>query len=260
MGSTYRSAAYRRIPTYGNKIQKRKRNAKVNLMRGVTGKKKFLTKNFRTGGYLGIENKFYDTAFETTALTDFVGASAAGLECDPATVLCISAPAQGDGEQNRDGRRIVITGYTVQGVISQESGGTIERPEIVCVALVLDTQTNGAQLNSEDVYGLPSGVTSEILGACPQRDMQHSARFKVLGFKKVRMWNDGSSNTAGTQYMGGAAHAFTFAKKCNIPVQFTSTTAGVSNVVDNSLHIIAWANSDNASSKLTYSARIRFRG
>jgi len=60
--------------------------------------------NRGTRGFLGVERKFYDTALTATAIvspTDCTGA-----ELDPSATSMISTPAQGDSEQNRDGKQI----------------------------------------------------------------------------------------------------------------------------------------------------------
>lgn len=216
-------------------------------------------RNIRTAGFLGIENKFYDTAVSKAALASGTTAMT-GLEQDPQTVNCISAPAQGDTESSRDGRKIMINSILVQGVVSTENSASFERTPIVCVALVLDTQTNGAQLNSEDVYSCPG--TDEINTAVPLRDMQHGSRFKILGFKRLvlRPYGAGFSTVSLSVTPAGAVSPFVFSKKLSLPVHFSSTTEGVANVQDNSLHVLAWIDSDSDAAAISYNARIRFTG
>lgn len=213
--------------------------------------------NLRTGGFLGIEKKFYDTAINEIAIAS--GTTWAGGENDPATVNTISAPAQGDGESNRDGRKIVVTDVYVSGTVlhvKEADQTAADTPPETLVALVLDTQSNGAQLNAEDVYSNPSANAN--LAAHPLRNLQYSSRFKVLATALVipeppPMTYDGTNIEQAGQRTG-----FVFKKKLNMPVTFNSTTAGISNVVDNSLHIIAL--SSDARQKLSYNARIRFMG
>jgi len=72
--------------------------------------------NQRSAGFLGIEKKFYDTALiagDLTAPTDGTGS-----EFDPSTTSMISTPAQGDSEQNRDGKKILIKSVQVTGVVT----------------------------------------------------------------------------------------------------------------------------------------------
>jgi len=137
--------------------------------------------NLRSGGQLGIELKFLDvphTASALTAPTDWTGA-----EIQPTSVVtgCLSAPAQGDSPQNREGRKISIRSILLQGAISinaQAAQATADIAPTIFCALVLDTQTNGVTINSEDVYSNPSA--SATTNCCPLRNMSFSQRFKVL--------------------------------------------------------------------------------
>lgn len=219
--------------------------------------------NARTGGYLGIERKFYDTTLAGTALAAPTGAT--GGEVDPATVLCLSAPAQGDGESNRDGRKITITQCHVAGVItcnSQATQSAADDATTCMVALVLDTQSNGAQLNSEDVFTNPGA--SALLASDVFRNLQYSSRFKVLGVKKITLMNPSIANNAaasGNLTQSGLQKRWRFdLQKLNIPVTFTGTTAGIANVTDNSLHIVAFCTSTGLAPNITYNSRIRFVG
>jgi hypothetical protein len=209
--------------------------------------------NRRTGGFLGIEYKFYDTSRAGIAVP--VQASWAGCELDPTTVNCISAPAEGNGQSDRDGRKIKLTGCHVSGTISCV-GATVSTdisPTVV-VALVLDTQTNGAQLNSEDVYINPSATANTI--PCPLRNLEYSKRFKVLGYKVISMPTITGANT--TQF--GVSVPWRIDCKLNLPVQFNNTTAGVASVTDNSLHIVANTDYNSWAPLLNYNARVRFVG
>lgn len=216
-----------------------------------------LRRSLPTQAYLGIETKFYDTTF-TGAIVSPTDATAA--ECDPATVLTLSAPAQGDGQSDRDGRKIMVKSVQLSGTVSTVSQAyNAEVAPIIYIALVLDKQSNGAQLNSEDVFTNPSGLGTQA--ASPLRDMAATSRFQVLAVKRFPLpvpsisWDGGAAtNVIGTSV------PFEIYKKLEIPVLFSSTTAGVSNVTDNSLHVIAYCNTAALAPTLNYNARIRFVG
>jgi len=215
--------------------------------------------NVRLGGFLGIENKFYDTSF-TGAIASTTGWTAA--EIDPASVLCISAPAQGDGESNRDGKKINITSAYVGGVVSlsaQTNASTADTSPVVFIALVLDMQTNGAQLNSEDVYINP--LANAITASTPLRNLQYSKRFKVLKTKTLQFPPLPLSYDGTNMEQSGVDKSFKMnISKLNLPVTFTATTAGVANVVDNSLHLVAIASGTGTIPTIYYNARVRFVG
>ncbi len=217
-----------------------------------------LRSNVRTAGFLGIEKKFYDTTLATTALV--APTDGAGGELDPTTVNSISAPAQGDGESNRDGKKIMMKSVHVTGRVqftdnTGETAGRINATAIV--ALVLDTQSNGAQLNSEDVFTNPGGTA--LLASAPLRNLQYSTRFKVLATKTMSMvarpvW-DGTNIELFSQ-----SNIFRFDKKLDMPVEFTGTAAGVANVMNNSIHVVGYSDTLNGVPKITYNARLRFVG
>lgn len=217
--------------------------------------------NARTAGFLGIETKFYDTTLANTAVA--AATDATGGEYDPSATSMISTPAQGDGEQNRDGKRIVIKNVQVKGVLSRVAGEDQVDPPVseqVFVALVLDTQSNAAQMNSEDCFKNLSG--NALGNATPLRNLLQSNRFRVLKHDIMCM------DIPGVGVEGNNLHSWPAVSKAFdwfIPfkdpliVNFNSgTTASIANVVDNSLHIIAYTM--NATTTITYNARIRFQG
>ncbi len=213
----------------------------------------------RTGGFSGIELKFLDTS--RAALTIPAPTGAAGAELDPATVLCLNAMQQGDGESDRDGRRIVMKSVYVTGSVSiapQANLTTTDLAPLVYLALVLDTQSNGAAPNSEDIFTNPAGAA--LNAAQPMRNIQYTNRFKVLAKADIEMPQpqlvyDGTNIEA-----AGCSKMFSFFKKFEIPVNFTGTTGTIATVSDNSLHIIGYTNSTTYAPLLNYNSRVRYVG
>lgn len=213
--------------------------------------------NARTGGLLGIELKFYDTSYSGifTAPTD-----SAGGEMDPATVLALSAPAQGDGASERIGRHIAAHSISIEGVVGNPNATAATVPRVCFIALVLDTQTNAAQLKSEDVYvnALADGSTA----VCPSRNLSERQRFRILAVKRVHI-------SAMPYYTGAANHTvfaeryFRFYRKLNgMDINFKQGgTGGVANVTDRSVHILGFASSVASSAPtLKYNSRFRYTG
>jgi len=210
---------------------------------------------------LGVESKFYDTFKHVSNLT--APSEAEGMEHDPTTHLCISAPGQGTTVATRDGSRMVITACHVQGVI--QVGPTVDAADprasnLFMISLVQDTQTNATQLNSEDVY--TNSASQSDLATCVMRDPQYTRRFKVLKTIKLRSQlmpavNDGVTTIAqGEQRIPFKIHM----NKLHIPVQFVGTAQGIASVQDNSLHILACALETAGTPNISYTARIRFVG
>lgn len=233
------------------------------IVRGAVARAARSMLNSRTAGFLGIETKFFDTAKVQTAVAAV--ANLTGGEYDPALPAganCISTPAIGDTEQSRDGKKIVIKNVQIKGHISRDPGENQVDPAPstkVFVALVLDTQTNGAALNSEDVY---KNLTAEVTSAVdPIRNLLFANRFRIL---KSQLF-DMDVPTLGVE--GDNLMAWNGQQQCfewfvdlkDLPVNFNAgTTADVANVIDNSLHVIAFSTVTN--STLAYNARIRFQG
>ena len=254
---------YRSRPRYIQNIPDMRTSvARSRARRGVVARRARAMLNRRTAGFLGIEKKFYDTALAPTALVAPTDCS--GGEFDPSATSMISTPATGDGEQNRDGKRIVIKSVQVSGSVAaaaQTALTAVVAPVECFVALVLDMQTNGAQLNSEDVYKNQSANAANATN--PLRNLLFSTRFKVLKEWSCLLEPKTAANNASatTVSVAGARMEFDCFLPLDLPVNFNAgTSASVANVIDNSLHIIAFCSSTTLAPTITYNARIRFMG
>lgn len=212
---------------------------------------------------LGVETKFFDTAKVATAVAAV--AALTGGEYDPALPAganCISTPPIGDTEQSRDGKKIVIKNVQIKGHVARDPGENQIDPAPstkVFVALVLDTQSNGAALNSEDVY---KNLTAEVTSAVePTRNLLFANRFRIL---KTQLFDMDVPTLA---IEGDNLHSWNGQQQCfewyvdtkDLLVNFNAgTTSDIANVIDNSLHVIAFATVTNCT--LAYNARIRFQG
>jgi len=211
---------------------------------------------------MGIEKKFLDTARTPNA----VGTAAAltGGEQNPSTGCtgCLSCPAQGDTEQSRDGKRIVIDSVILKGFVRSdaETGVAPANGPKVFVAVVLDTQTNGAELNSEDVFKNLSGDAS--LNANPTKNLLFGSRFRILKSQVYDLTPVGITGAVATIATEGVRRDFDWyiPFKGGLAVNLNAgTTANVTNVIDNSIHVIAFGTSGGVA-YIGYNARIRFQG
>lgn len=208
---------------------------------------------------LADELKFYDTGLAATAISAATGLT--GAEMDPSATSMISTPVQGATASNRIGKQILIKSVQVKGgvTIPQLEDGVNPPPgNKVYVALVLDTQTNVAQLNSEDVFTNPSGdITCNNV---PMRNLLFGERFRIL---KSQIFDGDYHNVSveadNLHSASGKVLDFEWFVPVQLPVHFNAgTTASIANVIDNSLHVVAF--SQQAGTFLAYSARIRFVG
>jgi len=216
--------------------------------------------NQRVAGFLGIETKFYDTMLVDRAI--LAPTDASGGEADPSATSMISTPAQGDTEQNRDGKKIVIKNVQVKGSVQKQTielGANPPGGQTVFVALVLDTQSNGAQMNSEDCF---KNTTADT-GSAPNvmRNLLFSSRFRVLKSQIFHLDVPISHFAVDSFSSPGIRREFDWFIPLNLNVNFNAgTTASIANVIDNSLHMICYTNSTNGTPLLNYNARIRFQG
>ncbi len=208
-----------------------------------------------------VENKFLDMARTSIALTE--PSNATGGEVSPATLLCLNSMAQGDTASSRDGHVIVMTSIHITGNIKQapiDSVAIAEEEPFGVLYLVMDTQTNGVQLNSEDVFH--NEAATALCAANPVRDLTFGKRFIIL--KKFRFNFSGRGVyvhdlAATTVNRIGVSIPFEIHRKFKIPVRFNDGSATVASIVDNSLHLICYCTGQNQTT-LNYNARLRFVG
>ncbi len=173
----------------------------------------------------------------------------------------ISGVAQGDGESQRDGRTYFIHSIHIRCNVespSQESQVTPLSNLRGRFCLVLDTQTNGAQLTATDV--MDGGGTDDVLAF---RNLQHSKRFRVLWDKSWILKREGQTNEGAIDLFAApfaTTNVFQFHKDFKTPVKVIcqATTAVIAAISDNSFHIIGV--SDSTVARLNMQVRIRFTG
>lgn len=214
--------------------------------------------NARTGGFSGVELKYIDNGLDDATLLD---SAWTGALHDPTTVNCLFATKQGTGPTDRDGRKLIIKSIFVRGNVklAHDAGAAGADATVARVLLVQDTQTNGAQLNP--IHVMASGVGT---GVHQFRNLEYSKRFRVLGDKTMVLNPQSSSGDTATVRAGEVKKSFSFFLKCNIPVTYNATAdpADISQIMDNSFHILAMGDdaSPAGSLKLSYNCRARFVG
>ncbi len=218
------------------------------------------TLNPRIGGFLGIELKFYDTFLASGVLAENTDASAG--EHNPSATISLNTVTQGDGESQRDGRNSIVKSLHIKGIINipvQVNATALDLAPTIFVAIVHDKQTNGALLNSEDVYINPGGTN--ILGTSLQRNLQFIKRFRVLKTLTLNpeqqqpVWDGTNIEITGSQ-TPFEIHI----PNMNIKTNYSGTTETIANIVDNGLNLIAWTTSTNYAPTISYNSRVRFVG
>ena len=224
--------------------------------------RRLASQNRASMGFLGIEKKFYDTFLSGAAI--LAPSDCTGAEYDPSTTSMISTPATGDGEQNRDGKQIVCDYVEIKGAIHANGREGEANPPGACdifIALVLGTQTNGARMNSEDCFKNTSN--NAMSNATPLRNLLFGGRFRILKSEVINFDNMGVTQNGADNFCWSGLHkSFSwYVPLKGLKINFNAgTTSSVANVIDNSLHIIAFATSTVCAPLLTYNARLRFMG
>lgn len=224
-------------------------------------KAKFYSKNWVPSGLMGVEKKFFDATKAATLIT--ATTDMASLEFDPATLNCLNAPTQGTGASNRDGDFYRISQVQVSGIITCAVQGdqvTADLAPVVRIYLVQDKFTNGNQLNSEDVFTNPSGLTAQCCN--PLRVIKNEQRFKILDSTSIQIVPPTMSFDGTNVEQSGQTASWYLSYKWprGLKVLCIANGGTIADIRDNSLHIIACCNSSNSAPNISYNSRIRFRG
>ncbi len=250
--STFKKRSmFRRAPLF------RKRSTRT---RSTMAAVRRVLKNPRIGGFLGIEVKFADQTLTATALVN--PSDATGGEVDPSATVVFNSVAQGDGESQRDGKTITMRSLTITGTVNtavNNAETTASASSQIFIALVLDKQTNGTTINSEDVYTNPGGAA---LAATPFRNLANIKRFRVLATRKFSLGNSSmfADTTTTASISGRNLKWHMFVNLRGMQTNFTGTDGTVSTIRDNSLHLIAFTTNVDAVPTITYNSRLRYVG
>jgi hypothetical protein len=219
-------------------------------------------RNRRTGGFVGQELKFTDDYVNGAT----IGSTWVGGELDPTVsgASCLNGVSQGDGETQRDGRNFMMKSIMLRGFVDttlQESQNTPVGDSIVRLCLVMDKQTNAAQMNAEDC--MDGGVPVDTISF---RNLENSRRFKVLKDITLKIegskgaMNEGAANLFAN---GNVQTPFQIYHDFKRPVRVTTNGTGgtVGAITDVSLHLIGVTNAASGTNNtLYYSSRLRFYG
>jgi len=209
---------------------------------------------------LGQERKHYDTFLH--------GASVApqedwlSCEYNPSATSLVSTPAVGDDAISRDGKKIAVYSLMINGSVqypARADDTVLSNFGPTVISVVLDKQTNGAALNSEDVFTNPSSGAN--LPAAPLRNQNFRKRFRVLRTKLIPAPVLNVSYDGTNLETQGKIINFKFFMRFKKPlvINFNSgTTASVASVLDKSIHVLA--NSTSTTQTLSYNAQLIFVG
>lgn len=208
--------------------------------------KKRARQNVRTGGLMGIEEKFLDKYLIQTTLT-VAGPTTLNASVHGAGGHLAVIPV-GAGPNERVGRTVTLKSIQAKGLIrfpvqtgaASADLGTVE----IYLALVWDKQTNGAVFGGYDVFATPDGPADK--STLMFRNLSNTSRFQILWSDTFYMPHRAMVHNGTTIDKASVTVPFEFYKDLNIPVQYNAvaTTGVIGTVTDNSLNMLYAASED----------------
>lgn len=194
-------------------------------------KRRFTPGKDRTSGYYGRfaysgkggELKFHDIDVDD-ALVDAAGT----------VTSTINAIAQGVTESQRVGRKCTIKniGWKWEwNLPERDAVATPQKPEIVRMILFLDKQANGATAAVTDIL--------ETADFQSFKNLANSQRFVTLVDRSITLnYQTLASDGAGVVSSCEQLVQGSFYKKCNIPLEFSSTTGAIGEIRSNNIGVL----------------------
>lgn len=191
------------------------------------------------------ELKFHDLDID-----DAVVASAGAIQ----TSGTVNAIAQGVTESNRIGRKCTIRSINWRWTVflpETDAVATPAAPDTLRIILYLDKQCNGAAAAVTDLL--------ETADHHSFNNLANKGRFKVLMDRRVDINYAGlASDNAGVVSQAAVTCDGMFYQKCNIPIEFDSTTGAITEVRSNNIGVLLI--SGNGTCGFGSKMRLRFEG
>lgn len=209
------------------------------------------------GGLMMTERKYFDSYVNASALT--ASTDWTGTEHDPAA-NSLFTPQEGSDIDNRIGRLVHVHKIQIRGTIhfpAQTNQTALDPACVIRGILCLDQQTNGTQMQGEELMASPGAATAQLC----VNTMQSTAnfgRFRVLKDKMFVMQDPNATYDGTNIEINGLSKHFKWNIKFNkaIPVRFNSTNGGtIADIIDNSFHMIFTSSSNAYGQALSYQAR-----
>ncbi len=175
----------------------------------------------------------------------------AGISSGVSVTDSINKIAQGVTESTRVGRKCTIKSinWRYQIKMPQRVDSALGS-DTVRVIMYLDKQANGAIAASTDLLETADYQSFNNLG--------NSGRFLVLHDKTVDMNAQNGYGNGTTNASGELHHSFTFFKKCDIPIEFSSTAGAITEIRSNNIGVFL-ISKDGTSTGVSFDSKIRLR-
>lgn len=154
--------------------------------------------------------------------------------------------AQGDGDNDREGRQIVITSIQLRGTVTLVPAANPTATDVAFLAVILDTQANGSNPAITDVFTTNSMDDNMI-------NLTNDFRFKII---KKFSWN--LTSTAG---VSGAYNNITkfhkWYKKCAYTITYNGANGTVAQTLQNNIFLAF--GSTNTTGLINWQGKVRIR-
>ncbi len=199
---------------------------------------------YRTGGFYGrYSGKTQELKFHDVDQNDAV-ISATGSVSTSWNLI-----AQGVTESQRVGRKCTLRSINWRGTLGMSSTTDFDNTsDVARIMLVLDKQANGAVPAVLDI--LETALFQSF------NNLSNSARFVTLFDRRFDMNCQGGQGNGTTFESVERKKTFSMYKKCNIPIEFSSTTGAITEIRSNNLIMLTISESGLA--RLDSKVRLRF--
>lgn len=194
---------------------------------------------FNKAGRKGQEQKFLDTTLSFTV------DNTAEV---PATGGQVNLIPQGVTESQRIGRKAFVKSIQLRARMILDPAAAADSAVNVYMYLLLDKQANGGPATVANVF-TNTDLSNGLL------NLNNSGRFIILK-KWIYDFNIGAGVT--TAYNNVVKH-IEFYKKCNIPIEFDSTTGAITEIRSNNVFLIAGSTGVGQDDTVTVSGQWRIR-
>ncbi len=212
----------------------------------VAKRRRYVPGRDRVGGYygrfsgVGAELKFHDVTAD-----DALVAAGGGI------TQSLNLIAQGITESTRVGRKCTIKSIFWRAQFdlpSQDAQATPNNGDTVRIIIYLDKQANGATAAITDILETNDWKSFKNL-ANQQRFVYLMDRMVTVNYSTL------ASDGAGVVSQSAVMRDFTWYKKCNIPIEFSSTTGVIGEIRSNNLGMLVIS----ATATLGMSSKFRLR-
>lgn len=179
---------------------------------------------------------------EVTATTVVSNATMAGAEVDPGSNY-IGAIDAGDDLDERVGESVIIRMVDLRGMLDLDTSTTTVAPTTILLALVVDKQTNTAQMSSEQYWD--PDLTTALNAPNGFLNQNFSGRFRTLWTKRITINPQMAGLNASTTTQSDKRR-FAHKHKLSLRYKWNAQTSAISAMQTNSIHLLAIADTNFA--------------